>query len=173
MSQSRGRPGLEARDLRYGSEILETDRGTGTCLGGMRTWWFACLFTLLALPALGRPAAATHAPDHRFIVLGFVTDAEGRPRAGVPVVVTRVKTGLRHPTRTEADGLYVVVVHLHDEDQGESLAVSADGATTTVVARFDVRNKRFERGTRLDVRGGTAVEDPGGFAETLRAYLSR
>src|SRR5881628_3955698 len=26
---------FEARDLRYGGEILETYRGTGTCLGGM------------------------------------------------------------------------------------------------------------------------------------------
>src|ERR1700732_3756310 len=26
---------FEARDLRYGGEILETFRGTGTCLGGM------------------------------------------------------------------------------------------------------------------------------------------
>ena len=29
------RPQFEARDLRYGGEILETYRGTGTCLGGM------------------------------------------------------------------------------------------------------------------------------------------
>ena len=26
---------FEARDLRYGGEILEAYRGTGTCLGGM------------------------------------------------------------------------------------------------------------------------------------------
>ena len=26
---------FEARDLRYGGEIIETFRGTGTCLGGM------------------------------------------------------------------------------------------------------------------------------------------
>ena len=26
---------FEARDLRYGGEIIETYRGTGTCLGGM------------------------------------------------------------------------------------------------------------------------------------------
>jgi microcystin degradation protein MlrC len=26
---------FEARDLRYGGEILEVYRGTGTCLGGM------------------------------------------------------------------------------------------------------------------------------------------
>jgi len=28
-------PGFEARDLRYGGEIVEAYRGTGTCLGGM------------------------------------------------------------------------------------------------------------------------------------------
>lgn len=30
-----GRPQFEARDLRYGGELLEAYRGTGTCLGGM------------------------------------------------------------------------------------------------------------------------------------------
>ncbi|MBI2215835.1 MAG: M81 family metallopeptidase, partial [Candidatus Rokubacteria bacterium] len=30
-----GRPEFEARDLRYGGEIVERFRGTGTCLGGM------------------------------------------------------------------------------------------------------------------------------------------
>lgn len=129
--------------------------------------------TLLAALAVGAPAGATHAPDHRFIVIGIVSDADGRPQAGTPVVVTRLKTGLGHRTRTERDGLYVVVVHLHDEDEGERLAVSANGVTGKVVARFDVRDKRVERGTRVDIRGADLVEDRRAFAKTLRDYLSR
>jgi hypothetical protein len=123
--------------------------------------------------ALGAPVAATHAPDHRFIVLGFVTDAEGRGLANVPVVVRRLKTGLAYRTRTEADGFYLVVVHLHDEDAGDPLQLGANGVTGDVSARYDVGDRKTERGTRVDVRGDALVEDRVRFAETLRAFLSR
>jgi hypothetical protein len=126
---------------------------------------------VLALGGLG--AEAVHAPDHRFIVLGFVRAAEGPPLAGVAVVVTRARTGLEHRTRTEANGFYVVILHLHDEDEGELLHVSANGVRGEVRARFDPRDKRVERGTRLDVSGSRAVEDRRAFAETLRGYLTR
>jgi hypothetical protein len=135
--------------------------------------WIRGLALLLGAFALAWPARATHEPDHRFIVLGFVTDAAGQPLARVPVVVTRVKTNLAYPTRTEGDGFYLVVVHLHDEDEGERLAVSANGLETEVTARYDVRDRRTERGTRVDVRGGAFLEDRRAFAETLRAYLAR
>jgi len=42
-----------------------------------------------------------------------------------------------------------------------------------VRARFDVKDKKVERGTRVDLRAGRVVENRGAFAETLRAYLSR
>ena len=132
-----------------------------------RAWWLASLL-LVAVPA-----AATHAPDHRFVVLGYVADGAGRPVAATRVVVTRVKTGLEYPTRTEADGFYLVVVHLHDEDQGERLAIEAAGVRGEIRARFDVQDRKVERGTRVDVRGGELVENRRAFAETLRQYLAR
>jgi hypothetical protein len=119
------------------------------------------------------PAVATHLPDHRFVVLGFVTDGEGRPLAGARVVVTRMKTGLEHPTTTERDGFYLVVLHLHDENEGERLALDARGVKGEVRVRFDVRDKKVERGTRVDVRADRLVENRAAFAETLRNYLSR
>ena len=119
------------------------------------------------------PVGATHLPDHRFVVLGYVTDAAGRALADVPVVVTRLRTGLRYSTKTEPDGFYLVVQHLHDEDQGDRLAVSANGAEGEVAARFDAKDKKVERGTRVDVRGRSVVESRRAFAETLRAYLGR
>jgi hypothetical protein len=128
---------------------------------------------LLLLSVVGRSATATHEPDHRFIVLGFLTDAEGRARAGVPVVVTRVKTGLRHPVRTDANGFYIVVLHLHDEDEGERLTLEVAGATVSLVARFDAKERRLERGTRVDVRDGVATEMRDVFPRTLRDYLER
>ena len=133
------------------------------------------VLALLSAPFAGGVglARATHAPDHRFIVLGYVTDATGRGRPRVPVVVTRLKTGLTYPTATEADGFYFVVVHLHDEDQGDPLKVSVAGASAEIRARFTVGDAKSERGTRLDFRGGKPSEAPANFAETLRAYLAR
>ena len=119
------------------------------------------------------PASATHLPDHRFLVLGFVTDGEGRPIAGAKVVVIRLKTGLEYPTTTERNGFYLVVLHLHDENQGEQLGLDAKGVKGEVRARFDPHDKKVERGTRVDVRADRLVENRSAFAETLRSYLSR
>lgn len=127
----------------------------------------------LVLVLASPPADATHLPDHRFLVLGFVTDGEGRPVAGARVLVTRLKTGLEYPTTTERDGLYLVVLHLHDEDEGERLGFEAKDVKGELRARFDSRDKKVERGTRVDVRDGRLVENRSAFAETLRAYLSR
>jgi hypothetical protein len=127
----------------------------------------------LLLVLAGPSADATHLPDHRFLVLGFVTDGQGRPIPGARVVVTRLKTGLEHPTTTERDGFYLVVLHLHDESEGERLALDAMGVRGELRARFDTRDKKVERGTRVDVRANRLVENRSAFAETLRAYLSR
>ena len=143
-------------------------------IGGSRSLRPAVRFSvLLALVLAASLSGATHLPDHRFLVLGFVTDAEGRPVAGARVVVTRLKTGLEHPTTTERDGLFFVVLHLHDEDEGERLTLDLRGVKGEVRARFDVKDKKVERGTRVDLRAGRVVENRGAFAETLRAYLSR
>jgi carboxypeptidase family protein len=133
--------------------------------------------TLLALALVlvpaGPPADATHLPDHRFLVLGFVTDGGGRPIAGARIVVTRLKTGLEYPTTTERDGFYLVVLHLHDENEGERLGLDANGVKGELRARFDTRDKKVERGTRVDIRADRLVENRLAFAETLRSYLSR
>ena len=131
------------------------------------------MLALVLVVAGARAGDATHLPDHRFLVLGFVTDGEGRPVAGARVVVTRLKTGLEHPTTTERDGFYLVVLHLHDENQGEPLGLDAKGVKGEVRARFDPHDKKVERGTRVDVRADRVVENRPAFAETLRAYLSR
>jgi hypothetical protein len=134
----------------------------------------SALKTLAAALAAGAttPARATHLPDHRFIVLGTVTDG-GRPLARAPVAVTRVRTGLDYPTRTEGDGFYFVILHLHDEDEGERLLIRAGAVSGEIRARFDVANKKVERGTRVNIQDGRLVEDRQAFAESLRAYLAR
>src|SRR5262245_1247447 len=135
--------------------------------------WITSTVALVLLLAAAPPTSATHLPDHRFLVLGFVTDVEGRPVGGARVVVTRLKTGLEYPTTTERDGFYLVVLHLHDENEGERLGLDLKGVKGEVRARFDTRDKKVERGTRVDARADRLVENRAAFAETLRAFLSR
>ena len=87
--------------------------------------------------------------------------------------MTRLKTGLRYAAPTEADGFYLVVVHLHDGDEGEPLLVEVSGARLEIRARFEVGNPRVERGTRVDFRGAVPREDRPAFAQTLRDWLAR
>src|SRR5262245_65382824 len=120
----------------------------------------ASMLAFVVVLVVGRsPADATHLPDHRFLVLGFVTDGEGRPVVGARVVVTRLKTGLDYPTTTEPDGFYLVILHLHDENEGERLGFDAKGVKGELRARFDIRDKKLERGTRVDVRADRLVEN--------------
>lgn len=71
---------------------------------------------MAALLLLAAPSEATHQVDHRYLVLGYVRDATRGPVARATVRVVREKTGLAYETETNAEGFYLVTVHLHDED---------------------------------------------------------
>lgn len=128
---------------------------------------------LALLGGAGAPAHAEHEPDHRYIVLGYVKDGAGRPLAGVEVTVVREKTGLAYPVQTDRQGFYLVIVHMHDEDLGNVLKVTAGGATGRITATFDPKDHRVERGTRVDILGGRLVEKRALFAKTLRQFLEQ
>lgn len=128
---------------------------------------------LLAILAWPFVAHAEHEPDHRYIVLGYVEDGAGRPLAGVEVTVVREKTGLAYPVQTDRQGFYLVIVHMHDEDLGNVLKVTAGGATGRITATFDPKDHRVERGTRVDILGGRLVERRTLFAKTLRQFLEQ
>jgi hypothetical protein len=128
------------------------------------------LALLLILMVAG--AGAEHAPEFRYVVLGYVTDSAGKPVAGAPVQVVRDKTELGYAGTTDATGLYVVVVRLADESVGESLTVRLGERSTRVTVRFDPANHHDERGTRVDVNGARFVETPGTFKATLNRFLA-
>jgi hypothetical protein len=130
-------------------------------------------FVAVALVALAGSAGATHAVDHRYVVLGYVRDAMGRPVPRAAVDVVREKTGLAFEADTDAQGFYLVIVHLHDEDLLDGLAVTAGPATVRVEARFNPLNTRSHRGTRVDFMGDAGHERQEDFARTLDGYLKR
>src|SRR5438128_2725488 len=112
-------------------------------------------------------------PQYRYTVLGYVTDARGRPRPGVGLEVTRQKTGFAYQGETDASGLYVIVTLLADESRGERLLVRAGPASLWVTARFQPADHAAERGTRVDFAGDKVVEQAGLFQATLTRFLGR
>lgn len=131
------------------------------------------LLLWLGMTALAVPAQATHAVNHRYVVLGYVRDDTGRPRPGVEVEAVREKTGLAYRARTDADGFYVLVIHLHDEDLLGLLRITVGRETIGIRARFDPVDTRSSRGTRVDFDGSGALERLDAFAQTLGEYLKR
>ncbi len=136
-----------------------------------------CLALLSAAAALwlwvAIPVEATHEVSHRYVVLGYIRDASGQPVARTIVRVVREKTGLAYEARTDRDGFYVVIVHLHDEDVLEPLRVTAGRATLCVEARFNPLDPRTPRGTSVDIVDGVARERPEEFAAALEQYVRK
>lgn len=129
------------------------------------------LVVLVVVVAAG-PASGEHEVSYRYTVLGYVKDATGRPVAGTAVQVVRDKTGLAYTARTDAAGLYLLVVRLGDESLGESLSLDIGGVRSQITVRFDVKNQVDERGTRIDLEGRRVFERPAWFHSTLARVLA-
>jgi hypothetical protein len=125
-----------------------------------------------AAPAV-QEARAEHQVSYRYVVLGYVTDAENRGRPGVRVELRREKTGFSYLGETDTDGFYMIVARLGDESAGESLHLRADGQAMTLTARFNPADHATERGTRVDFTARKPVESPTAFAVTLKRYLAQ
>ncbi len=133
----------------------------------------AALTVLSTLSYAPAKVSAEHEVQYRYTVLGYVTDANGRPRAGVGLEVTRQKTGFAYQGETDARGLYVIVTRLADESRGERLLVRAGPASLWVTARFQPVDHATERGTRVDFAGDKVMEQAGLFQATLTRFLGR
>src|SRR5215472_2598509 len=131
----------------------------------------AAVAILSGLFSSAPPASAEHEVQYRYTVLGYVTDASGRPRPHVGLEVTRQKTGFSYQGETDASGLYVIVTRLADESRGERLLVRAGPASLWVSARFQPADHETERGTRVDFRGDKVTEQVGLFQSTLARFL--
>ena len=125
------------------------------------------LLVLLIAPA-GVPAArAEHEIYYRYIVIGFVKDAQGRPVVGRELELIRDKTGFSYLGRTDDTGFFLIVARLGDEGAGESLTLRAGPTATRLVAVFDPANHTEHRGARVDLEGARFVEQRATFQATL------
>jgi len=131
------------------------------------------LLTPLGPGRIAGDARAEHQVSYRYVVLGYVTDAQNRGRPGVRVELRREKTGFSYLGETDAEGFYLIVARLGDESLGETLELRAANRAMTLTARFDPADHATERGTRVDFTARQPVESPTAFAVTLKRYLTQ
>ena len=121
-----------------------TRRGRRRISDGTSGWRFAVLGLVgsLSFPAI---LFACHAADHRFTVEGFVCGQDGRPRAGIDVLVKDTRVTVGQTVTTDGDGYYKVTLHLHNENVGDPLLVEAGGEQQNHKIQFDPNDLETER----------------------------
>ncbi len=116
------------------------------------------VLSLLILIGLATPIFALHEIDHRFTVLGHVRDGQGVAKAGI-VVTLEHKGGVKQRATTNSSGYYESVFHLHDEDLGDEIIVTAGAEVKRIVTVFELGNKQSVRQGQVDF-GAQGKESP-------------
>ena len=132
----------------------------------------AALVLALAWLLAGGPAGAEHEVYYRYVVLGYVKDARGKPLAGRSVELTRDKTGFSYLADTDDKGFYLIIARLGDESAGEALTLTVGRSRAKLTARFDPANHTEDRGTRMDLQGARFVERSAWFRSTLAQVMT-
>jgi hypothetical protein len=125
----------------------------------------------IGLPDL---AEATHETDHRFTVSGYVRDKGGRPAADVRVAVRDLRDQKIEPvsTFTDAKGFYKALLHLHNDNAGDPIQVSARDEKTgldetrQIRAEFNPRDRQTDRQGQADLGPVPASESGDGAGGT-------
>ena len=90
--------------------------------------------------------------EHGFTVYGYVRDKSGKPVAGVEVQAKPLKEhGHAGTAKTNPEGYYEIFLHLHNEDSGTKIVVTANGASKEVVATYDPNDKVTKRQASVDL----------------------
>ncbi|NKB82453.1 MAG: c-type cytochrome [Nitrospirales bacterium] len=111
------------------------------------------------LSTLKNPEANTPKPvfvksnvQHGFTVFGYVRDVKGRPAVGVEVhAMPQKKGGHGASAKTNDSGYYEIFIHMHNEDVGVSVTVTAQSATGEFVAEYDPSDKVTKRQQSVDL----------------------
>ncbi|MBI4402468.1 MAG: c-type cytochrome [Nitrospirae bacterium] len=111
------------------------------------------------LSTLKNPAVDTPKPvfvktkmEHGFIVYGYLRDGRGNPVPGLEVQAKPMKEDVRTATaKTNLEGYYEIFLHLHNEDSGTKITVSAKGVQKDIVATYDPNDKVTKRQAAVDL----------------------
>ncbi|WP_447977739.1 carboxypeptidase-like regulatory domain-containing protein [Candidatus Nitrospira bockiana] len=88
---------------------------------------------------------AEHEVDHRFTVEGYVCGSDSQPISGVEVMVKDTRTSNGKIGYTDSDGYYSISLHLHNDNQGDPIVVTAGDREQRLTAKFDPKDLKTER----------------------------
>ena len=94
------------------------------------------------------------------MVEGYVCgqDGKGLPNTDVLVKDTRVSYG--QVVRTDGDGYYKAMFHLHNDNLGDPLLVEARGEQQNLKVEFDPKDLESERKIRVNFGTGCEASGP-------------
>ena len=90
--------------------------------------------------------------QHGFTVFGYVRDKKGKSVPGIEVhVMPQTKGGHGASGKTNDSGYYEIFLHMHNENVGATVQVSAKSVKEEFVATFDPNDKVTKRQKSLDL----------------------
>ncbi len=99
-----------------------------------------------------KPVFVKTTVEHGFTVYGFVRGSNGKPLPDVEVEAKALKKeGHAKSTKTNPEGYYEVFLHMHNEDTGVKIQVSAKGVQKEIVATYDPKDKVTKRQASVDL----------------------
>lgn len=97
-----------------------------------------------------------HQVDHRFTVEGYVCGPEGQPAPDVEVFAKDTRASIGASGYTDRGGYYKATLHLHTDNRGDPIVVTARGEDKRIIAQFDAKDVSTER--RVTVNFGSGCE---------------
>ncbi|MEK9140427.1 MAG: hypothetical protein AAB308_05190 [Nitrospirota bacterium] len=105
-------------------------------------------------------APATHEADHRFMVEGYVCGPDGKGFSNTEVLVKDTRISYGQVVRTDGDGYYKAMFHLHNDNLGDPLLVEARGEQQNFKVEFDPKDLESDRKIRVNFGAGCDVSGP-------------
>jgi hypothetical protein len=104
-------------------------------------------------------SSATHEADHRFMVEGYVCGEGGVGVSNTDVLVKDTRISYGQVVKTDGDGYYKAMFHLHNDNLGDPLLIEARGEQKNLKVEFDPKDLESDRKVRVDFGGGCSAGD--------------
>lgn len=130
------------RKICEGLRNLKSERRTP--LPRSRRFILAALLSLCTLFPVS-VLYALHEVDHRFTVEGRICGDDGEGIGAAVVSVKNTRADISGNGKTDSDGFYKVVLHLHNENQGDPLVVQGGEFESTGRVELDPDDPKTER----------------------------
>src|SRR2546426_10680279 len=114
----------------------------------------AAYVATLKNPAVQPPKPICVKPkvEHGFTVYGYVRDKSGKPVPDLPVTAQPLKEGREgHTVKTNKEGYYEIFLHIHNEDVGIKIAVSANNVKKEITANYNPEDKVTKRQAAVEL----------------------